>query len=88
MQQTSIDAYHAKQVQLGKSARRVYRYIFEATLNGMDVTDIEIERDLGMRISSVTGRRNDLVKAGLVVKSRKAWNSDSRLWNWAWKAKL
>lgn len=84
MQDTSLDAFHSKDFLSQENL--VLQFIRQATFNGYDVTDEEISRALQIKVSSVNGRRNKLMTNGLVKKSRRVWNDDSKAWNWAWKS--
>lgn len=63
IQQTSIDAY--EELELGKN-QEIVMSLFDR--HG-ELTDNEIMRKLGWGINKVTGRRNELVKYGLVEDS-------------------
>ncbi len=86
MQETSLDAYRKLEPKLQQKEQPVYNFIWAATQCGMDVTDTEIANALRWKINCVTGRRNSLVKKGLVVQSRKRFNPETKCINIAWRA--
>lgn len=87
MQDTSLLAYRKIQLTLGNKQEVVLRLIRAATRCGMDMTDFELAKALHWKINTVTPRRNELVKLGMVVKSQRRWNEETKTLNWAWKAK-
>ena len=86
-QDTKLEAWQRIQPSLGEKQQAVYALIREATQNGFDMTDVEIARALRWTINRVTPRRNELMKQGLIVKSCRRFNADTKCRNWAWKAK-
>lgn len=61
-QQTSLSAYREILPQLGERQAQVYSII----KHNVGRTDLEIARKISRPINSVTPRRNELVKLGLV----------------------
>lgn len=68
---TSLEIYRRIKPRLDTKRRQVYAVLKSATVNGFDMTDKELSRALHWEINCVTGRRDELVKAGLVVLSQK-----------------
>lgn len=64
---TSLDAFreHRDAGKLGAQQKKVMMFFH---LNGGERTRSEIARDTGMRLSSVCGRVNELVKLGFLVE--------------------
>ena len=71
MRATSLDAYQHLQPRLGWAQREVYKLLRSATLWDRDMTNMEIARALRWSVNRVTGRTNELVKAGLVKPCRR-----------------
>lgn len=79
MRETSIAAYRAIEHTLSDKRRRVMSII----ANYGPISNKQIALMLGWPINCVTGRTNELVKAGLVIdycKSREASGKQSILW--------
>lgn len=69
VQQTSVDVYYSEIIpSLGPMLKKIYRAFKCARY---PVTDREIAYYLGWEINQVTGRRNDLLKAGIIEKCEK-----------------
>ena len=69
MQSTSLEAYR-NLGRLGEKQHAVHQMILSANRLGYDMTDKELSRALKWEINTVTPRRNELVKMGLVVRSQ------------------
>ena len=87
MQDTSIDAYVAIQPRLPKKQKDVYRLLSEATRQGVGMTNYELARALHWQINCVTGRVKELRDLGLVVKSGRRFNGETKVWNIAWRTR-
>jgi hypothetical protein len=90
MRQTSLLSY--QQTTLLRSDKRtaVYNCILAATKKYGDITDVEIMKSTGFTINCVTGRRNELLKSGMIQESNARL---SRQWHtnhihMAWKVTL
>lgn len=64
---TSINAYRQKKPVLTTDRERVAAYIISETKHGRPVWRRKIARALGMEVSSVSGRVNEIMKNGIVV---------------------
>lgn len=67
MRQTSIRAYNEIKQELGRRQAEVLKAL--ETLR--NASDKELARELGRPINSITPRRNELVKKGLVEEHRR-----------------
>jgi hypothetical protein len=90
MRQTSLISY--QQTSLLRSDKRtaVYNCILAATKNYGDITDVEIMKSTGFTINCVTGRRNELLKAGMIEESESRLSRDwhTNHIHMAWKVTL
>lgn len=68
---TSVEIYRRIRPRLDTKRRQVYAVLKSATQAGFDMTDKELSRALHWEINCVTGRRDELVKAGLVILNQK-----------------
>lgn len=68
---TSLEIYRRIKPRLDTKRRQVYAVLKSATQAGFDMTDKELSRALHWEINCVTGRRDELVKAGVVVLNQK-----------------
>lgn len=84
---TSLLAYKKILPKLPQREASVYSAIRDATRNGFDLTDKELSRVLHWEINCVTGRRNMLVKKGLVLLSRRRTCGVTGEYAKAWKVK-
>jgi len=69
VQQTSIDAYRSVIPCLGNKQWAVYVLLYNATCNGMDMTDMELGKALHWPVNTITPRRGELVSMGLIVEA-------------------
>lgn len=84
MQQTSLESYIIFKEHFNRLEREIMR-LLENHPRGL--TDIEISRKTGIKINSVTGRRNSLVKKGVVESFGSRLNNDSEVRNKIWRLK-
>lgn len=78
---TSIDAAHAIQAQVGRLQRLVLDHLIECGERG--ATDFELEQALSMAHQTVSARRRELVQKNLVMDSgmrRATEKSKARVW--------
>jgi hypothetical protein len=68
---TSLQIYRQIQPTLGTKRAQVLKVLRSATQAGFDMTDKELSRALHWEINCITGRRDELVKLGLVVLNQK-----------------
>jgi len=68
---TSVEIFRSIQPVLARKRAEVYEVLRSATRNGFDMTDKELSRALHWEINCITGRRDELVKLGLVVLNQK-----------------
>jgi L-alanine-DL-glutamate epimerase-like enolase superfamily enzyme len=69
---TSLDIYFTKVLpHLAASQAIVFHILSDASHNNFDMTDKELSRALHWEINCITGRRDELVKLGLVVLNQK-----------------
>ncbi|MCJ7559403.1 hypothetical protein MUO79_02140 [Candidatus Bathyarchaeota archaeon] len=68
---TSREIFRQIKPTLGTKRAQVYEVLRSATRNNFDMTDKELSRALHWEINCITGRRDELVKVGLVVLSQK-----------------
>jgi hypothetical protein len=86
MQSTQLDAYVKLAPHLNRLEHEMYMF-FKANPQ-RSYTDIMLAELLGWKLSCVNGRRNQLVKYGLVVKAGHIRNPDTGCSNILWKLKL
>ena len=82
VRQTSLEAYRELNYSgvLGKNQLIIYNTIS----TNPDITDLKIAQSLGFNINQVTGRRNELMKKGLVESTQKVLSPTGRTVH-AWK---
>jgi len=68
IRQTSLEAYKAIKPKLGARQKEVFDVLDEAA---KPLTDKELSEILDRPINTVTPRRNELVKKGLIVEAEK-----------------
>ena len=68
---TSLEIYRHIQPTLARRRTQVLEVLRSATQAGFDMTDKELSRALHWEINCITGRRDELVKLGLVVLNQK-----------------
>lgn len=85
---TSLDAYRTRVLPfLPQSQAVVYELLDTATLNGYDMTNMEVASALHMSINRITPRVFELRKLGVVVLSRRRRCGCTGNWAYAWKVK-
>ena len=71
MQETSLKAYEEVKESLGKRQKVIYAIIKMASLQGKDITNLEITQFVNLPINSVTPRVFELRQKDLVEEKRK-----------------
>jgi hypothetical protein len=85
---TNLEAYHTRVLPcLADSQRVVYELLDTATLNGYDMTNMEVASALHMSINRITPRVLELRELGLVVLSQRRRCGVTGNWAMSWKVK-
>jgi len=59
--------------------------VYEALFNNPDSTDQELSAITGLPMSSINGRRNELVELNLISEVGKKWCEETNSWRTTWR---